>query len=254
MTREPGNSTDGELRSKWTLARRIVGLTALLLVLLLMIAGYNYRALSQIGDQINEITGSNIPMMSRITQLETYQLKQHIAFEKISKLRTSTTPADIADRNRVMAEFERLNRQFDKGIAETIQGANERARTITEYGIFAKELVILQKKHQDFVDFARYMSAGPARIRSSATSSSAASKAEEARQLEEARRLDEEVAASSDKQAADFDALVATLLAEIEGFTRTLTNAMGRHGSHDDATCRSTRMDTPRRPFRCGVA
>jgi PAS domain S-box-containing protein len=209
MTDEPRTTKDGESRWKWTLARRIGGLTALLLVILLMIAGYNYRALVRIGNEVREITETNLPMMSRITQLETYQLKQHIAFERMTKLRDATAPDQQAERERATIEFEQLNAQFDGAMEMSLQTANHNAETIAEYKIFVQELGILQKMHRDFVDSARYISTGLAQARGASGPS----------------KLEQDLAAEIDKQAAQFDLLVTALLGEIEGFTKTITIA-----------------------------
>src|SRR5215217_942506 len=104
---------DDGFRLKWTLATKVGGL-AVALLLLLAIAGYNYRAFTRVGDEIAEITQADLPMTKRITQLHANQLQQHIALERL--LRVSPAAAGQA-----RADFEALSRQFDAEIAKSIQ-------------------------------------------------------------------------------------------------------------------------------------
>jgi signal transduction histidine kinase/CheY-like chemotaxis protein len=193
----------------WTLAGKTRRLTLLLLVLLLVIAGYNYLALGRIGSEISEITKTNLPMMRRISQLESYQLRQHVAFERTLRLGTAATGDAKVERERVMTEFEQLSQQFDANIQESIAAAKEASQTIPKYKTFLEELDTLQQEHREFVDSARYISTGTAQLRSTPGLTP----------------LEELLAIQIGKQAADFDLHVAKILADIESFTEELTNA-----------------------------
>jgi methyl-accepting chemotaxis protein len=180
---------DDGFRLRWTLALKIGGLAAALLLLLLAIAGYNYFAFVRIGDEIAEITDSDLPITKQITQLEAFQLKQHVAFERILR-------SGIASGNDPRVEFEELSRLFDAEIEKALQTADVAARTTPEYRAFGDEIRTLQKEHRDFVAAAHHL-----------ISTTAAGK------------LDENLAGQVEKQATDFDAHVEKLLISVENFT-----------------------------------
>jgi signal transduction histidine kinase/CheY-like chemotaxis protein len=193
---------------KWSVAGKTRRLTLLLLVLLLVIAGYNYLALVRIGSEISEITKTNLPMMRRISQIESYQLRQHVAFERTLRLGTDATGDAQVERERVMTDFEQLSQQFDVSIQESITAAEVASHTVPKYKTFLKELGALQKEHREFVDSARYISTGTAQLRSTPGLTP----------------LEERLAIQIGKQAADFDLHVGKILADIESFTEELTS------------------------------
>jgi methyl-accepting chemotaxis protein len=189
---------DDGFRLRWTLAMKIGGLAFALLLLLLALAAYNYRSFMRIGEEIAEITEADLPITEQVARLETYQLKQHIAFERML---SQGTRADAA-----RMEFEELSRMFDAEIAKSIQTAEAAIRTTPEYRNFADEIRTLQKEHENFVRAVQ-------KVTSTATIG----------------KLDDGAATDIDKQAADFDAHVENLLGSIESFTEESAMAAKNH-------------------------
>jgi methyl-accepting chemotaxis protein len=179
---------DDGFRLKWTLALKIGGLAVALLLLLLAIAAYNYRAFTHIGDEITEITEADLPLIRQLTELQGHQLKQHIALEQMLRLGPA---ADSMAR----ADFEELSRMFDADAAKAIQIAEVAARTTPAYRNFVDEIRQLQKEHQEFVTSTRAVTSY------------------------EPGKLNDHAGKPVDKQASDFEAHVGRLLSGVESFT-----------------------------------
>lgn len=150
MADEVGRSASERFQLKWTLARKIGGLASVLVLLLLVNAVYNYRALGNISDELTEITAADVPVTKLITQLNTTSLREHLAFERALRV-GSANEAFRAERARAVADFEALSRQFDTDIEHSNRAVEQALRITNEYEKFGDELRALQKQHQEFV-------------------------------------------------------------------------------------------------------
>ncbi len=204
MADEGSRRATDDFALRWTLARKIGGLSALLVLLLVVDAVYNYRALGNIGTEMTEIAGADLPVTRLIAQLNTNSLQQHIAVERAMRLAAMTGDDVRAERERTVAEFDTLSRQFDASI-DTVGRAVEKAAGITnEYQRLGDEVRTLAKEHQDFVNVARQGIGGAGAGKSA--------------------ELDH-VASQLEKEAADVDAQAGKMIGEIEQFTEESTTS-----------------------------
>ena len=100
-----GRSSD-RFHLKWTLARKIGGLASLLVLLLLIVAVYNYRAMGNMAGEMSEVADADLPVTKLLTQLNTTSLQQHIIVERIMRLGVSSGDNVRAERESASAEFE----------------------------------------------------------------------------------------------------------------------------------------------------
>ncbi len=204
MADDESRSANADFQLKWTLARKVGGLAAMLVILLLVNAVYNYRALVNIGGEMSEVADGDLPVIKVITRLSANSLQEHISLEQALRLTAASTDAARAERERVSATFDELSRQFDTDIASANQVVAQAARLTAEYQQFGAEVKALEKEHQDFVGVARQ----------------GLSLASTGRPVELDRLL-----AQIEKEAADVDVQVAKMVNEIEGFTAESTKA-----------------------------
>ncbi len=198
MTADTGGTANDQFQLKWTLARKIGGLASLLVLLLLVIAVYNYRALGNIGGEMAEISDADLPVTKLVTQLSTNSLQEHIAVERVLRLAAAGGDEARTERDRAAAEFDNLSRQFESDFEATSRAVEQAARVTSEYQRFDAEVRTLGKEHQDFVNTARRS------IGSAASGKSA-----------ELDRLAVEVG----KEATDVDGQATKMVTEIERFT-----------------------------------
>jgi methyl-accepting chemotaxis protein len=204
-----GNVND-RFQLRWTLAWKIGGLAALLVVVLLVNAIYNYRALGRIGTEIAEVSEADLPVTKLITRLGTNSLQQHIALERILRFGTSASDAVRAQRERAVTEFESLCRQFDADFESTARAVDRAAQLTSEYQRLGDAVRLLGKEHQDFVSLANRII--------------------EAAAVAKGGELDH-LAAQIDKTAANVDSHAAKTIAEIESFTAESTGSANAYES-----------------------
>src|SRR5258705_4241293 len=154
MAEEAGRSAPDRFQLRWTLARKLGGLAALLVLLLIINAVYNYRALGNIGSELAEVANADFPVTKLITQLNINSLEEHIAFERVLRLATAANEETRLERDRAAADFENLARQFDAKVEDTNRAVAQAAQITTEDQKFGDEVRQLVKEHQDFVNAA----------------------------------------------------------------------------------------------------
>ncbi len=205
MTEGTGRNAMDGFQLRWTLARKIGGLAAMIVVLMLIIAAYNYRALDVIGGEITEIASADLPVTRLVANLETYQLEQHVALERVVSTVGSRRPDAATRRDAAAAEFESQARQFDVDYAKLAPAVDGAVRLSPEYQRFGDEVRLLQKEHGDFSTIGRQIIAAIAADRQA-----------------DADRLIDQI----DKEANDVDVQATKMLTEIERFTEeSATNA-----------------------------
>jgi methyl-accepting chemotaxis protein len=199
-----GRSSTERFQLRWTLARKIGGLASLLVLLLLVNAVYNFRALGNMAREMTEVADADLPVTKLITQLATNSLQEHIVVERILKLGAATGEEPRLQRERAAAEFEKLTQQFDADLGNANRAVEQAVRITPEYQRFGDEVKALQKEQQDFTTVARQAIAFAV-----------------AGKPGELDRLGVQV----EKEAADIDVQVAKMVAEIESFTAESMNA-----------------------------
>jgi methyl-accepting chemotaxis protein len=157
---------------------------------------------------MSKIANADVPMTKLITQLETYQLDQHILLERVLRLGGVATESAKAERDPAAAEFENLSRQFDTDLAKTSTAAEQAARITPEYQRFGEDVRTLQKEHQDFIT-----------VSAQAMGLAAAGKSAEADRL----------ALQVEKEATDVDRQATKMLTDIEGLTAESTKSAEEH-------------------------
>jgi methyl-accepting chemotaxis protein len=208
MAEEAGRSAPDRFQLRWTLARKIGGLASLLVLLLLINAVYNYRALGNIGSELAEVANADLPVTKLITRLNINSLEEHIAFERVLRLATAGNEETRLERDRAAADFENLARQFDAEVEDTNRAVAHAAQITTEYQQFGDEVRTLVKEHQDFVNAAHQ-----------GIAFAAAGKSAE---------LDR-MAVQIEKDASGVDTQAASMITEIESFTSESTTAANDH-------------------------
>ena len=208
MAVDTGRNTSDRFELKWTLAKKVGGLAMLLVLVLLVIAVYNYHALERIGREIAEVSEADLPVIKLITRLGTNSMQQHIVLERLLRLGTGTTDQIRTQRDRTANEFETLCRQFDADLETTNRAVEHAARITREYERLGEGVRALAQEHQKFVTVA-------SRGIELATSGKAAELDHLADQLESG-------AGNVDRQAVK-------MIAEIEGFTAESTKSANEY-------------------------
>src|SRR5262245_56839114 len=137
---DEARSVNDRFQLRWTLARKIGGLASLLVVLLIVNAVYNYRALGNIGGELSEISKADMPVTRLIFELNTSALQQHVALERVLRLGATAGEENRAERERAAAEFESLSRQFATDFENANRAVDEAARITSEYQRFGEEV------------------------------------------------------------------------------------------------------------------
>ena len=148
------STTDG-FQLKWTLATKVGGLAAVLLGLLLAIAGFNYRTLTQIGQEVSEIAEVDVPVVRLASQLQVQQLEQHLEVERVVSLGASIREGARAERDRVVAAFEGRSVAFDAAFAQYTKMVEQGALRTAEYQRLTTGFAPLQQARQAFLAVAR---------------------------------------------------------------------------------------------------
>jgi methyl-accepting chemotaxis protein len=205
MVEDAVRNAGSRARLKWTLARKIGGLASLLVVLLLVVGVFNFRALGNITGEMSEVTDADLPVTKIVAELRTISLQEHIALERILHLAGDDARAE---RDRVVAEFENLTRQFDATLDSANKTVEQAARITSEYQKFGDEIRALQKEHQDFTTVARQ---GIGYATSGKTAES------------------DHLAPQIEKEAGDIEVQVAKMVTEIESFTAESTKSASEY-------------------------
>ncbi|HEX4346258.1 MAG TPA: methyl-accepting chemotaxis protein, partial [Vicinamibacterales bacterium] len=183
---------------KWTLARKIGALAALLVFLPIVEGVYNYRALDNIGGEMSEIVDADLPVTRLVAELNTNGFQEHLAVGRVMRLTGQSGDDRRAERDQAAGDFENLARQFDTRIDSANRAVEQAAKITSEYQRFDIEVHLLQKEQQDFTTVARQVIA-----------LSDAGKAVEADRL----------APQVEKEASDIDAQASKMVGLIAGFT-----------------------------------
>ena len=204
MAADAGSNGSEKFRLRWTLARKVGALAGILLVILLVNAIYNYRALSNIGNEIAEISDADLPVTRLITRLGTSSLEQHLALERLLRLGVGTTADVRAQRERAAADFENLCREFDADLTNASRAIERAAGVTAEYQKVGDDIRVLALEHQQFV--------------------AVANKAIELATSAKAAELDH-LAAQVENEAAGVDKQAVKMITNIETFTSESTQS-----------------------------
>src|SRR5690349_13952945 len=128
MSIDTEKNTGARFALKWTLARKIGGLAAFLLAVLIAVALYNYLAIGSIGAEMAEVADVDLPVTRLITQIDSDQLEKHLALEKM--LRLGGVGIDLArtERDAVRVEYRQLSTQFDEDMLKATQAIEQAAK------------------------------------------------------------------------------------------------------------------------------
>ena len=204
MADDSGRTASDRFQLKWTLARKIGGLAGLLVLLLLANAIYNYRAFGNIGSEMAEIAQADLPVTRLVSELNTNSLEQHLVLERVMRLGLTAGDEARAERERAVADFENLTRQFDTQFENTSRAVEHAAQVTSEYQRFADEVRMLEKEHREFAGLARQ-----------SISATVAGKSADLDHL----------ATQIEKQAGQVDAQATKMLTDIEKFTTESTSS-----------------------------
>src|SRR4051812_45130731 len=127
MQDDAGRLEGGRFQLKWTLARKIGFLAALLVAILLANAVYNYRTLGNLTTEFSEVADSDLPATKLVDRLNANSLHEHIVLERLMRLGPGGVNEVAAERARLTAEFDSLDRQFDTDVAAMTQLADQAA-------------------------------------------------------------------------------------------------------------------------------
>src|SRR5581483_4635858 len=183
---------------RWTLARKIGALAALLVFFLLVDGVLNYRALGNIGGEMAEIVDGDLPVSRLVNELNTNGFQEHLAVERVMRGTSLAGDEHRAEREQAAADFESLSRQFDTRIEAANRAVEQAAKITPEYQRFDTEVHLLQKEQQDFTAVARQ-----------AIALSSSGKQADADRL----------ATQIEKEASDIDTQAAKMVGLIDGFT-----------------------------------
>jgi methyl-accepting chemotaxis protein len=140
------------------LGTKIIGLAAVLLVMMGIVAGIGIVKMNVIGHEIESIAENDIPLVEILTQIETHQLEQAIWFERALRYGEVLLASDIAASKLEEAEheFEELAKLADKEIIEgeeLAQRAIEHSRTDAdreEFEEVLEHLKIIEEEHANY--------------------------------------------------------------------------------------------------------
>jgi methyl-accepting chemotaxis protein len=198
----------GRFTLKWTLARKVGGLAALLLIILLAVSVYNFFAIGSIGAEMAEVAEADLPITKLLTQVETDQLQRHIALERLLRVGGVGLATQRQTREMASAEYARLTRQFDEDMLKVTEAVEQAGRSIPEYQRVADELRQLGKQRQD-------VSTVSARVIDLVA----------AGRTTEADGLVDQI----EQETNELDEVVTRLLREIEGFTTNAATVAQAH-------------------------
>ncbi len=137
---------------------KILGLVAIIIVLMVVVAGYGIFKMGAIGAEITEIAEGDLPLIEIVTELEVTQLETAIWFERALRFGGVNAEAEIAKRNLANAEeeFNRLGSLGDdlfkkaEKIAE--EGIEKAASSDAkqEFKEILEHLETIEKEHLDY--------------------------------------------------------------------------------------------------------
>jgi methyl-accepting chemotaxis protein len=155
-----GHGGNEGFQLKWTLGKKIGGLTSLLLAFLLLSAGYSSLKIRGMGDEVVEIAEIQIPLSTAISSLEKHQLEQHVLLESLlSGLRREA--GVVEDRAKMLTRFEEFDRLIEDDLKKVdvltggIHGVSR--EHVDAYKKLADSLSQLKKERRDFKEHAEQL-------------------------------------------------------------------------------------------------
>ncbi len=156
MMRKSGDSMN--FLDRFTLRTKILGLVMLLILMNAAVAAYVMLTLNSLGRELVEIAERDLPLSDAVAAVTEKQLEQAVTFERT--LRFTDRPAQFRENEQA---FLKLNRQVEKGLAETRQSVDgflngrlsSRARTVFEDA--SVRLAEIAELHEDYGDLGTAM-------------------------------------------------------------------------------------------------
>jgi len=137
-------------RLRWTVGRKLGALVAVLLGLLMIGSVHSLVRMSEVGEEVHEIAGVDLPLLNLVSTVEIRQLERHIVLERA--LRAAGT--DQAAFTRELARFDEVSRQIGDAItaALALAGNNDARGALArqEYASVKERLETLRTEHGEF--------------------------------------------------------------------------------------------------------
>ncbi len=136
-----------------TIRAKLLGIVAILLILLIVNAGYAILSMTKIGNELTEVVDVDIPLTRIITDITIHQLEQAVLFETI------LNPVHTPDRQQLQSSFNLLDAKIDAEFVQAQKLAEEQLalanrETREQYLRIQDNLERLIDKHQRYRDHA----------------------------------------------------------------------------------------------------
>ncbi|MBF0192998.1 MAG: diguanylate cyclase [Magnetococcales bacterium] len=120
-------SHNNEPMFRWTIARKIGGLSAIMILFILILLGYSIYTLRGLQKELVEIAHLDVPLTELINKVEIEQLEQQITIDKILRLgkkdvSTKTANSILESKNRLENHAIGLKSNIQSGIKISIKG------------------------------------------------------------------------------------------------------------------------------------
>ena len=202
------NKTDDTFLLRWTLAKKVGGLSVGFLLLILFTTGYLYRSISKIGGEVSDLTETEVPSIISANKIREQQLLQHLALERVLRLNLVRTDFGQTERKRVLDDFENRTRLTAEAIHNALQSAERSSRQNEEYRSLPEKFINLQKAQTDFENRARQLIG----LVSGA-------------KLDEAEKLSSEIESAADALSSNMDEIVT----DIESYAKESGTSAENH-------------------------
>jgi methyl-accepting chemotaxis protein len=125
---ETGGPRAGSRPLRWTIGRKVGGLAAVLLLLLVALGAYCLATIAALGEEIAAVAERDVPLVRTVRKVESNVLRQQLAIERLHRLAGAADPLAAAERAGALSDFERYGRLVAEGLARARQSIDE-ART-----------------------------------------------------------------------------------------------------------------------------
>jgi methyl-accepting chemotaxis protein len=205
-----------DLLNNLSIKTKLNSISLFLLALLLISSGYALNTMNQVGNELDSMVNTDIPMINIVTKITENQLEQIRYFEQALRHASQQQQqiSTSADFNKSTARFDHHDAQIIEGLAIAARLSQEgmlNANTADEHEEFVSIEVALKKIEQDYLNFKQH--------------AQTVFKLLSQDNLHEAEQLAEEMEKEEDKLTSGCEAL----LHEIEEFTENAGRRATKH-------------------------